>query len=131
MKTFEVKIEQLQPSQIYINQVKLEKVKVWLTREHLPVLPVIKIAGKLVLTDGHTRAVAALLAGCEKIPVCFDEEDELDLESYQTYVAWAVAENIDTPRKLMSRIISETDFQRLWIDRCEKLGQELKKKKEK
>ena len=130
MKTFEVNIDQLQPSQIYINQAKLDKVKKWLKPEDLPALPVIKMSGKLVLTDGHTRAVAALLAGCEKISV-YDDEDELDLVNYQTYVAWALTEQIDSPRKLLGRVVSEEDFQKLWIERCEKLDQELNKNKEK
>jgi hypothetical protein len=37
--------------------------------DHIPPVPIKDMSGDRVLTDGHTRAYAAYLAGMEEIPV--------------------------------------------------------------
>jgi len=51
------------------------------TPETLPPLPIKKLGQDVILTDGHTRALAAHLQGWQEIRVYWDEDD-LDWEAY-------------------------------------------------
>ncbi|MDO5326144.1 MAG: A/G-specific adenine glycosylase [Clostridia bacterium] len=122
----------LHPSQLYISEEKLAAVRAWFDPENLigfdPV-PVKKRAdGLLYLTDGHTRAVAAYLAGMKEIPVC-DEWEELSWEAYDESIRWCDAEGADTIEKLAKRIVSPEEYQILWNDRCDQLHRELEEKR--
>ena len=73
-------LKDLQPSQFYISQAKLSNIQAWFRKDDLSnfePLPVKVLDGIPILTDGHTRAVAAILAGLESVPLVY-EEDELD-----------------------------------------------------
>lgn len=85
-----MKIADISPSQLHISQKKLDDVKAWLgSVEDLALhpLPIRRFGERIVLTDGHTRAVAALLKGAEEVPVEWDTDD-LDLELYSRCISW-------------------------------------------
>jgi hypothetical protein len=69
------------------------------------------------MTDGHTRAVAAFLSGCDTIPVYWDT-DELDLQSYLTDVIWCRDEGITGIQALSKHIVSHKHYESLWRKRC-------------
>ena len=69
------------------------------------------------MTDGHTRAVAAHLAGLGEVPIYWDE-DELDMRAYVMDVKWCDEERINSPLDLIERIIPHKDYERLWRKRC-------------
>ena len=122
----------LHPSQLYISEEKLAAVRACFHPGNLigfDPLPVKKRAdGLLYLTDGHTRAVAAYLAGMKEIPVC-DEWEELSWEAYDECIRWCDEEGADTVEKLAKRIVSKEEYQILWNERCDKLHQELEEKR--
>jgi hypothetical protein len=66
---FQVKLSELQPSQLYINSKKLAAVMIDSEGGTCIIepLPVKKPGNRLVLTDAHTRAVAAHLAGLDEV----------------------------------------------------------------
>ena len=68
------------------------------------------------MTDGHTRAAAAYLAGWTDIPVYMDT-DELDRNFYETAVKWCGEAGIHTPAELAEHIVSHRDYERLWRGR--------------
>ena len=75
----------LQPSQFYVSQKKLETVNAWFDPADLSnfePLPIKLLAGKVMLTDGHTRAWAAYCAGLERVPLVWDTDDWLDWGAY-------------------------------------------------
>ena len=121
----------LHPSQLYISEEKLAAVRAWIDPENLigfdPVPVKKRDDGLLYLTDGHTRAVAAYLAGMKEIPVC-DEWEELNWTLYDACIRWCDEEGADTVAKLANRIVSRDEYQKLWNDRCDKLHQELEEK---
>ena len=65
MKTGALKLDELQPTQLYISRDKLAAVQASAhagSPDFAPI-PVKRLGGRVVCTDGHTRAVAAHLAG--------------------------------------------------------------------
>lgn len=108
-----MKIADLTPSQLYINLEKLNAVN-----DHtFDSIPVIRLNDFVVMTDGHTRVMAAILAGRDEIQTHWDV-DALDLEAYRICVQWCLDEGIKTPYDLRDRIISAEEYESLWLDRC-------------
>lgn len=123
----ELPLAALQPSQLYICQAKFEGVQAWFAPapgpgrgQRFDPVPVRRLGKDLVLTDGHTRALAAHLAGWRAVPAVWDEDD-LDWQAYRICVRWCKAEGIRRVGDLATRIVSAEDYQRLWLDRCRAL----------
>ena len=88
MKLEDLKLKDLQPSQFYISEKKLREVEAWLDPAELgrfEPIPVKILGGLPVMTDGHTRAVAALRSGLETVPLVWDEDD-MDWDMYRACV---------------------------------------------
>lgn len=108
----------LQPSQLYINADKLTAVQHRFSHNHaIEPLPVKKLASKIVLTDGHTRAFAAFLRGETSIFVHWDN-DPLDWAAYEVCVQWCFAAGIYSVADLQPHIIPTEAYERLWLERC-------------
>jgi hypothetical protein len=119
-KIFMLPISELQPSQLYISEGKLRNVREWFDPSDISVfdpVPIKAFNGRMLMTDGHTRAVAAYLAGWKDIPVYMDP-DELDMEAYATDVKWCSEAGIYSPADLAERIVSHKDYERLWRKPC-------------
>ena len=122
-----LRLKELQPSQLYISEEKLARVREWLDPADLgnfEPLPVKVLDGRPVLTDGHTRAVAALLAGLEEVPLVPDEDD-LDWELYRRCVAACREQGILSPEELTRRIIPAKDYRVKWDGWCDELQARL------
>ncbi len=117
-----MRLENIQPSQLYINTEKLTSIKKEYSGhpEEIPPVPLKRLDDDIILTDGHTRALFAHLAGAERIAVYWDN-DELDWNSYKVCVKWCKREEIYSIADLADRIVTSADFENLWIKRCEKL----------
>jgi hypothetical protein len=119
-RKFMFPIPDLQPSQLYISEGKLRLMREWFNSGDTNVfdpIPVKRFNGKTLMTDGHTRAVAAHLAGWDSVPVYWDE-DELDMRAYAMDVKWCDEEGIHSPFDLAERIVPHKDYERLWRKRC-------------
>jgi len=127
---FQMKLDSIQPSQLYINSEKLRYVMRQLQSKPVFIkpVPVKKLEDRIVFVDGHTRAFAALLLGLSEIPVYW-EDDELDWDEYKVCIGWCKEEGIHTISDLKNRIVSHKDYKTLWLDRCEKMQQDLEAKK--
>ena len=111
---------ELQPSQLYISEGKLRLVREWFDPEnhgHFDPIPVKRLNDRIVMTDGHTRAVAAHFAGWDAVPVYWDE-DELDMRAYAMNVRWCDEEGVHKPINLAKRIVSHKEYEHLWRKRC-------------
>ncbi len=120
-----VEPDRLYVSQLYVNETKLLSVQSWLTpagRQHCEPLPVYDFGdGNLTLTDGHTRAVALLLQGM-MCSVRYDDDDIVTgpegLKAYRTTIGWCRDAGVCTVADLCGRIVKETQYQTLWLERC-------------
>lgn len=121
----------LQPSQLYLSAERLEQILAWIKSEDLDnfePLPVKRLDGHLMLTDGHHRAYAFHSLGRRQIKVIPDT-DELDWEAYRICVQWCLEEGISSVMDLKSRIVNEEYFDLLWDKRCDELHQFLEEKR--
>ena len=123
-----VKVVDLGLSQIYLSADKITRVRRWFRSDDLSVfepLPVHDFGnGRLTLTDGHSRAFVAYKTGVTHVPVVYDADDmiisELGQHLCRHDIVWCDRFELRDVRDLESRILSSGDYQRLWLDRCEK-----------
>ena len=127
MNLADIKLKELQPSQFYISAKKLKDIELWINSvdmsDFVPI-PVKLLGEKLVMTDGHTRAVAAIRAGLESVPLVWDE-DELDWDMYQACVNACRERSVYSPEDLLMRIISEEDYIEKWDNWCDLMQEEI------
>lgn len=115
-------------SQLYLNAEKLANVQKWLNPADLSnfePLPVYDFGnGKLTLTDGHSRAFSACMMGVQEVPCIYDTDDIVTSETgqllYQNDIVWCERFRIHSVCDLKDRIISNSLYKDLWIDRCDK-----------
>lgn len=127
----ELKILDIQPSQLFISDAKLKAIYGWLNIDNdysYEPIPVKDLNGKIIFTDGHTRAFALYKLGIEKVRVIWDTDD-LDWEAYQICVDWCVDEGIKNISHLNQRVLNNEEYELLWHDRCRQMQDELKKKR--
>lgn len=123
----ELPIEALRPSQLYLSSEKLADVLAWFDfddPEYGP-LPAFEHEGEWYLSDGHTRAFSAYLAGEETIPVERDEEvrEKYDFDVYRACISWCEEEGVESAADFCGRIVEPETFQEVWIDRCQQVGE--------
>ncbi len=118
-QVFWLPLSDLQPSQLWVSEGKLRLCREWFDGEiaHIDAIPVRKFQGRTLMTDGHTRAVMAWLAGFTEVP-CYWDEDELDMTAYAKDIEWCGAEGVRGVADLAKRIVSAKDYERLWRRRC-------------
>lgn len=115
-------------SQLYLNEDKILGVTSWFCPEALEQyapLPVHDFGnGRYTLTDGHSRAYVAYKHGLTHIPIIYDQDDlvtnPVGQLSYQTDIAWCNRFGLQNILQLGQRIVSSEDYQRLWIERCDR-----------
>ena len=128
MQIEEVLLIDLQPSQFYLSQEKIDNIKTWFRADDLSnfePLPVKILNGKMILTDGHTRAFVAYSAGLSKIPLVWENED-LDWEAYQRCVDACEERGVRAVSDFQGRILSKEDYAVLWNGWCDELHKLLK-----
>jgi len=127
-KVFYMKLSEIQPSQLFINSEKLARILREFDPsclETLEPIPVKKLRGQVIFTDGHTRALAAFLCGLSEVRVYWDE-DELDWEAYEICVRWCKEEGIRTIADLNDRVVPPDQYEVLWLRRCAEMQRDLK-----
>jgi hypothetical protein len=127
-----MKLNQIQPSQLYISSERLSEVIMALDRlkpDLIKPIPVKKLGDKIVLTDDHTLALAAFLRGIWEVRAYW-EEDELDWEAYEVCVEWCRKEGVRTIADLKNRVVPPKEYDALWVNRCRKMQQELEDRRQ-
>jgi len=127
-KTFMMKLDKIQPSQLYISSEKLSNVMKNFNANSIEPIPVKKLGGDIIFVDGHTRAFVAYLHGLKEIPVYWEYE-EPDWEAYKICVEWCKKEGIYAIADLENRVISHREYEILWYRRCEEMQRNLEAKR--
>ena len=130
MELRELTLRDLQPSQFYISEKKLKAVEGWLRASDLSnfeAIPVKLLDGRPVMTDWHTRAVAALRAGLNAVPLVWEEE-ELSWDLYRICVAACRERGVASPADLLRRIVPEEEYREGWDAWCDRMHAEAEQK---
>ncbi|TET19953.1 hypothetical protein E3J74_04650 [Candidatus Bathyarchaeota archaeon] len=125
-KIFFMKLDEIQPSQLYISSDKLSNVMKNFPSKPASIepIPIKKLRDQIIFVDGHTRAFAAFQIGFSKVPVYWEYE-ELDWEAYEICVDWCKEEGIQTIADLRNRVIPHQKYEKLWYERCAKMQKKL------
>lgn len=128
---FFVPLDRLTPSQLYISAEKLAAVRAWFRADdaagslaRMDPIPLKRMAGRLLMLDGHTRAAAAYLAGAASVP-CAWEREEWDWAAYAADIDLCASEGVTSVAALSRRIVSREDYRILWDERCDRLYDEV------
>ncbi|AGB16398.1 hypothetical protein Halru_1799 [Halovivax ruber XH-70] len=115
----------VRPTQLYISSEKLEGVLDWFDFDEPngDPLPAFEHEGTWYLSDGHTRAVAAVLAGAETLQIRRDEHvrEEYDFDAYLTCIEWCDDAGVETVRDLIGRVVEPETFEERWSERCQSI----------
>ncbi len=126
---FNVGLSALQPSQFYVSEKKLRDVETWFEPSDLSnfePIPVKMLDGALVMTDGHTRAVAALKAGIDEVPTVWDTDD-LDWEMYRRCVEECRNRHVFSPLDLVDRIVTDSEYAVKWDHWCDDMQADVER----
>ncbi len=115
-------------SQIYLNEDKVKAIEKWFNPDDMSIfepLPVHDYGnGKYTLTDGHSRAYVAYKYGLIQIPIIYDDDDmvagEMGQKLYNADIEWCNRFGIENISHLKSRILTNKEYQRFWIGRCDR-----------
>ena len=122
MNIDEIKLLDIQPSQFYISEEKLNGVKSWLNPKELSnfePIPIFEHNGKIFFTDGHTRALAAYLAGLEKVPLCWEKQEEIGIKEYEICIKACIDREIKNISDLEHRILPRDEYAAKWDNWCD------------
>ncbi len=122
-----IPIDSVQPTQLYVARSKYDHWDTAMrsTNGQYDPVPVKQIGDLLILTDGHSRAVAALSRGDSHLNVV-DDTDEMDWLSYLENVCWCRNSGIHSIGDLKDRFVDDATYQREWRDRCESARERLR-----
>ena len=129
MELDKLSVLDIQPPQFHISEEKLERIGRWfdpLDLSNFEPLPIKKLNGRVIFTDGHTRAFAAWRAGVTRVPLTWDE-DELDWELYQACVDACLDRKIASVADLNDRILPPEEYAEQWNGWCDELHRKMKK----
>lgn len=115
-------------SQIYLNAEKIRVIEEWFDpsdTSNMNPLTVYDFGnGKYTLTDGHSRAYVAYKNGLTHIPIAYDKDeivvDELGQKLYGTDIEWCERLHLRNISDLSNRILGSEEYNRLWVERCNK-----------
>lgn len=115
-------------SQIYLNAEKIRAIEEWFdpcdTSDMDPLTVHDFGNGKYTLTDGHSRAYVAYKNGLTHIPIVFDKDEivvgELGQKLYGADIEWCERLHLRNISDLSNRILESEEYNRLWVERCNK-----------
>ena len=121
-------IVELGLSQIYLNEEKIEAIEKWFNPEKMDMFEPLTVHdygnGQYTLTDGHSRAFVAHKNGLTVIPIVYDTDEivagAIGQKLYKADIEWCNRFSIYNISHLEHRILSNEDYQRLWIERCDR-----------
>lgn len=119
-------LDDVHPTQLYLSREKLAGVVEWFDFDdpNYGSLPAFKHEGTWYLSDGHTRAFAAALAGENTLRVERDDRvrKEFDFDVYLTCIDWCEEVDITSVRDLFGRIVEPNTYEQCWVDRCQAIS---------
>lgn len=113
VKTFELDIELIQPSQFYVDEDKIKAVSSFLTRGSDIVVPVMEREGRYISLDGHTRLYYAYTQGWKTVRAFEAEVNDYVLE----FVGEAVRRGVVRVKDM--ELLTHAEYEIKWNKFCD------------
>lgn len=115
-------------SQIYLNENKIKAIEEWFNPNDMSLFQPLKVYsfgnGRYTIVDGHSRAFVAYIHGITQVPIAYEKDEmvagEVGQILYRADLEWCKRFGIENISHLKKRIISQLEYQRLWIVRCDR-----------
>ncbi len=117
VEVIKVLLKDIIPEQLTVEENKLKSVESWIDKAEDIVVSCVKIDGRNICIDGHSRLVCAYKRNYEHVYMHIDENTETKF--YEECLKWCKEENILSIEDLSKRIVNKEEHQKLWIDRCQ------------
>ena len=123
-----INIDMLGLSQIYLNLNKITSVTKWFDPQCMDNFQPLTVYdfgnGKYTITDGHTRAYVAYKNGVSVLPVVYDNDEivtgQIGQLLYKADIDWCERFKLSHIKLLGNRILNNGEYQKLWIERCDR-----------
>ena len=109
---FKIDIEDIQPSQFYVDKNKVESVSSFITNSNDIIVPLAKINDELVSLDGHTRLHLATKRGYKQVYGFYTLAEDY----IRDFVLEAKKRNILTPYDL--KVLTHEEYEEKWYRFC-------------
>ena len=109
----EIKLSDIQPSQFFIDETKLEAVKTFIHDQNDIVIQAKTWNNRYISLDGHTRLYLAVQRGYKKVKAVITESDEW----VWPFVNEAVKRGITTPKDM--QLLSHEQYEIQWNQYCD------------
>ena len=109
---FKIDIEDIQPSQFYVDKNKVESVSSFITNSNDIIVPLDKINDELVSLDGHTRLHLATKRGYKQVYGFYTLAEDY----IRDFVLEAKRRNILTPYNL--ELLTHEEYEKKWYRFC-------------
>lgn len=109
---FKINIEDIQPSQFYVDKNKVESVSSFITNSNDIIVPLAKINDELVSLDGHTRLHLATKRGYKQVYGFYTLAEDY----IRDFVLEAKRRNILTPYDL--KLLTHEEYEKKWYTFC-------------
>lgn len=113
IELLKIGVDQLQPSQFYVNAEKLNAIAGWAKNTEHFIIPILKHADGWIILDGHTRLYLAKMLNMEVVYAYEDSSDEY----IHDFVAEARRRKIHAIQDLI--LVSSADYELLWHKFCD------------
>ena len=111
-KIFDLDISQIQPSQFFVDEEKLEAIRTFIHTPENVVIQVIKWNDRHISLDGHTRLYCAMSLGFSHVCAVISETDDW----VWTFVEEAQRRGIYSPGDM--KLLSHEEYDILWNQYC-------------
>lgn len=112
---FRISLDQIQPSQFYVDQDKIQAIKTFVKTPEDIVIQVLPYKGRYISLDGHTRMYYAVMNGWETV---YAVEESSDAWVY-TFAEEAARREIQTPGDM--RLVTHEEYEIKWNQFCDSL----------
>ena len=122
-----VNIKNLQPTQLYLSEKKLQDIQMLyqsVEKPNINPISVLAFGDYLLITDGHHRAYQALLLGQDTISAEWDKDGSDEI--YALYAQVCEERKIYSILDLKNRILPQDEYEAKWYNWCDGFNQAAK-----
>ncbi len=113
VEIFELELEQIQPSQFYVDSEKIEAIKTFIHQPQDIIVQVMPYKDRYISLDGHTRLYYAVMKGWTTVRAVIETSDNW----VYRFVDEARKRGVYTPKDMS--LISHSEYEQKWNRFCD------------